>query len=138
MTIDMTEDERGALAQIVRDANTAGGVRYDHVSFALEAIEGLINRGLVEPYDSGFMLRATARGALAARHVRDVTTDAARNGDVVIRFNRQAVKLLAPDDRHYLPCDGCGDLYAVPIDVVSFRCDDNRDGGCRSGDAEDD
>lgn len=42
-------------------------------------------------------------------------------GEVELRIS-QGCKLMASSTEHYLPCENCGYVYAVELNVVSFEC----------------
>lgn len=57
-----------------------------------------------------------------------ITGQRERGGEVVVRWNAQTHSLRAPngprgEERHYLPCDRCGSIKPVAMNVVSFVCD---------------
>lgn len=72
-----------------------------------------------------------------------IFADHDRDGTVRIEFNSQADQLLAPsaagavypftEPRKWLPCEMCGGLQAVAMNVVSFTCD-----GCERDLADED
>ncbi len=45
-----------------------------------------------------------------------------RGGNVTITFNMQAEHLSAPNGGKYLPCEACGAVVEVPLNVVATLC----------------
>lgn len=49
----------------------------------------------------------------------------ARNGDITVRWNSQGEVLLSPDGTQKLmPCDTCGAVRWVDLNVVAYECHD--------------
>jgi len=47
------------------------------------------------------------------------------DGTITLTWNMQVAKLLSPDGKlHCLPCEVCGGLQWVGLEVVSIVCDD--------------
>lgn len=51
-----------------------------------------------------------------------------RDGTVTLVWNMQAARLLSPDGKlHCLPCEVCGGIQWVGLEVVSIVCDECAD-----------
>jgi len=57
-----------------------------------------------------------------SKTLHQVTGSHDRQANVTIEFNSQCSKLEGPNGGRYLPCDICGKVAEVKMNVVAFMC----------------